>query len=67
MKHVHAALPSRREKRPFTGPVRSPPNVKAHDGICQVDFCECGAKRMSNRNAGAIEMGRWMDWLGSHR
>lgn len=59
MSHVHRAIPSMSRIKAFTGPVRSPENRKAHGGICQVDACTCGSRRLSNRNAGAIEMGKW--------
>lgn len=43
------------------GPVRYPPNPKAHEGYCIVDMCRCGVRRLSNKNGVAIEMGKWQD------
>lgn len=35
-------------------------NRRAHGGVCYVAMCQCGARRETNSNAGAIERGAWI-------
>jgi len=58
-KHTHK--PKTSKEVPFSHAVASPENARAHGGVCIVDTCRCGAVRRTNRNAGQIERGPWVD------
>lgn len=45
---------------PFTGPLSSRPNPRAHGGYCLHEHCSrCGATRRTNHNQGATESTGW--------
>lgn len=44
---------------PFFGPVSRRENRAAHGGVCLVDQCACGARRMRNVNGRHLERGDW--------
>lgn len=44
---------------PFFGPVSRRENRAAHGGVCLVDHCACGARRMRNVNGRHLERGDW--------
>lgn len=45
---------------PFAGPVSvKNENPAAHGGVCEVEYCECGAQRECNLNGGHQEIGEW--------
>lgn len=47
--------------RCYTGPVRfdGRANPAAHGGVCFVQRCACGARRVVNASAGHREIGAW--------
>lgn len=65
--HTHRPSRSREAIRaslrpyPFTGPVRfdNRANPAAHGGVCFVQRCACGARRVVNASAGYLEYGDW--------
>lgn len=56
-KHTHKAIKS--VIRPFFGPVSRKQNPAAHGGICEREFCACGATRDWNLNGSHVERGSW--------
>ena len=56
--HKHRA--KKFDLRPFSGPVRTPSQPRAHGNACEVATCACGAKRFTNFNGKAHERGPWV-------
>ena len=58
--HKHRAVPARSKDHPYwdcVNPIR--PNPKAHGNITRLDFCQCGAWRLTNINQSAREYSWW--------
>ena len=56
---MHAHEPIDVITRPYNGAVSHTENRAAHGGICDVERCECGAERRTNRNGYHEERGSW--------
>lgn len=57
MTHRHRAHTI--EIKPYSGCIARPCNPAAHDGVCEIERCKCGAWRATNRHWEHTERGLW--------